>query len=446
MEELCRVVNKYKEPYDVYIGRGSKWGNPFPMENKSDEERDRVCDLYEEYFWNSNLKNDLSELKGKVLGCYCKPKRCHGDFLAEQVNRKFSKDGGDNMNKISKYTLEKMPINVEVYVKMLEDIADNFHKGDLVSIKRVEKGIYVDNVAVLSADLLDDKITEKGNLCFYTELNLAEFIQTDKKEICVSQEEYDEVMKLIHEADIETYESLDDNDVVIEKVSKEPDSFMENGKPNFNYFKTEKFKKEKLEADRLREEKEKISSITCCFTAHRPSKLYGYDLADENYKKLAKVIYAQVKELILKKSVRRFITGGALGGDTLCFMVIHNIKKMVKFKDLGIKNILAVPFENQFIKWGEFDIERYNNMKKFADEVVYVDILDDYKVKDTEEGVYDKQKMQERNKYMVDNSSHLIAIWDGSYGGTYNCIKYAKYKIEPIIKINPKYFDVSYYV
>lgn len=81
------VVNKKKNSFDVYIGRGSKWGNPFSMMNYSREERDRVCDLYIDWFWNQqNLIDSLPELKDRVLGCYCKPKRCHGDFLAFLVN------------------------------------------------------------------------------------------------------------------------------------------------------------------------------------------------------------------------------------------------------------------------------------------------------------------------------------------------------------------------
>lgn len=83
----CKVVNLKKSKYDVYIGRGSKWGNPFPMKDYSDAERDRVCDEYETWFWTTDLPNQLYQLKGKVLGCYCKPKRCHGDFLAKLVNK-----------------------------------------------------------------------------------------------------------------------------------------------------------------------------------------------------------------------------------------------------------------------------------------------------------------------------------------------------------------------
>lgn len=83
----CKVVNKYKEPYDIYIGRGSEWGNPFSMKNKSQEERDRVCDEYEKWFWTTDLPNQLYKLFGKTLGCFCKPKRCHGDFLAREANK-----------------------------------------------------------------------------------------------------------------------------------------------------------------------------------------------------------------------------------------------------------------------------------------------------------------------------------------------------------------------
>lgn len=83
---MCRVVNLRKEKYTVYIGRGSKWGNPFAMKNNSQEERDRVCDAYEEWFWTTDLPNHIPELVDQVLGCFCKPKRCHGDFLARKAN------------------------------------------------------------------------------------------------------------------------------------------------------------------------------------------------------------------------------------------------------------------------------------------------------------------------------------------------------------------------
>lgn len=83
------VVNKRDSEYDIYIGRGSKWGNPFPLIEQTLEERIRVCELYVRYLYESGLINDISELRGKVLGCYCKPNLCHGDYLAKLANEEY---------------------------------------------------------------------------------------------------------------------------------------------------------------------------------------------------------------------------------------------------------------------------------------------------------------------------------------------------------------------
>lgn len=83
----CRVVHSNKELYDVYIGRPSKWGNPFKI--GVDGTRREVIEKYEQYILNSpHLLNSLHELEGKVLGCWCKPNPCHGDVLVKLVNRK----------------------------------------------------------------------------------------------------------------------------------------------------------------------------------------------------------------------------------------------------------------------------------------------------------------------------------------------------------------------
>ena len=78
-----RVVHCKREPYDVYIGRPSKWGNPFKI--GVDGTREEVIEKYRNYIMDSSLLEDIQELKGKTLGCYCKPAACHGDILAELV-------------------------------------------------------------------------------------------------------------------------------------------------------------------------------------------------------------------------------------------------------------------------------------------------------------------------------------------------------------------------
>ena len=83
---VCRVVNLRKEKYDVYIGRGSKWGNKFVIGR--DGNREEVIRKYREYILNNDyLLNCLGELKDKILGCYCKPLACHGDVLVELVEK-----------------------------------------------------------------------------------------------------------------------------------------------------------------------------------------------------------------------------------------------------------------------------------------------------------------------------------------------------------------------
>lgn len=85
---MTKVVNKYKESYDTYIGRGSKWGNPFVI--GTDGNREQVISKYRHWITQGNgkhLLNDLHELQGKTLGCFCKPQACHGDVLVELLNK-----------------------------------------------------------------------------------------------------------------------------------------------------------------------------------------------------------------------------------------------------------------------------------------------------------------------------------------------------------------------
>ena|SRR3990167_921870 len=86
------VVHCKKEPYDVYIGRPGDWGNPFPirlsaLHDFAEYEGSREWSLseYRKYIQTRpDLLTRLPELKGKILGCWCKPNNaCHGDILAE---------------------------------------------------------------------------------------------------------------------------------------------------------------------------------------------------------------------------------------------------------------------------------------------------------------------------------------------------------------------------
>lgn len=85
---MTEVVHCKKSKYDVYIGRPSKWGNPFAMKSQDYRERDRVIKAYREWVQKQpKLMDSLHELKGKTLGCWCAPMPCHGDVLAELANK-----------------------------------------------------------------------------------------------------------------------------------------------------------------------------------------------------------------------------------------------------------------------------------------------------------------------------------------------------------------------
>lgn len=84
-----RVVHCKREPYDVYIGRPSRWGNPFSHKPGTLAEHrvatvEEAIERFREYILSDpELMAQIPFLAGKVLGCWCKPGPCHGDVLAE---------------------------------------------------------------------------------------------------------------------------------------------------------------------------------------------------------------------------------------------------------------------------------------------------------------------------------------------------------------------------
>lgn len=80
-----KVHNKYHKtaPLDaVYVGRGSPWGNPFVIGKHGTRE-----EVIERYRIEVLPQLDLTQLKGRHLVCFCKPKACHADLLLEAANQ-----------------------------------------------------------------------------------------------------------------------------------------------------------------------------------------------------------------------------------------------------------------------------------------------------------------------------------------------------------------------
>jgi len=99
---MPRVLNKRTDqipPDAVYVGRPTKWGNPFkitdpllPSGLSKHEKNQMVTDEYRRYIQGSKrLLATLPELKGRDLVCWCSPLPCHADVLLELANKEVNK-------------------------------------------------------------------------------------------------------------------------------------------------------------------------------------------------------------------------------------------------------------------------------------------------------------------------------------------------------------------
>lgn len=153
---------------------------------------------------------------------------------------------------------------------------------------------------------------------------------------------------------------------------------------------------------------------TIAFTGHRPDKLPGGYNSDHD----------DIKEFIRKELGKvqwdTVLVGGALGIDQIAHKAAHywtigrEDKKLV---------LVCEPFKGFWRKWPVDSIEKYMELK-YSDgtDFIYVDSSEEYA----------PWKMQKRNEYMVDRCDELWAWWDGSDGGTANCVKYAKKIGKPV--------------
>lgn len=149
-------------------------------------------------------------------------------------------------------------------------------------------------------------------------------------------------------------------------------------------------------------------------TGHRPEKLGGYTIPNPTYSRVCKRIEAKLQELKPEK----IISGMALGVDQWAVNIALN---------LNIPFVAAIPFVGQERNWPERSQIIYQKLLEKALEKVIVS-----------QGGYAGFKMQIRNKWMVDHCDLLMAVWDGTLGGTANCINYAKSIGREILFIDPK--------
>lgn len=148
-------------------------------------------------------------------------------------------------------------------------------------------------------------------------------------------------------------------------------------------------------------------------TGHRPQKLGGFIIPNPTFNNIC----SKAEAILIKEQPTKIITGMALGWDTWYAQIAYKLR---------IPFIAAIPFAGQESLWPKESQKLYFKLLDLAYEVITVC-----------EGGYSAQKMQIRNEWMVNNSDKVLAVWDGSSGGTDNCVSYAISVGKEIIRIIP---------
>lgn len=137
-------------------------------------------------------------------------------------------------------------------------------------------------------------------------------------------------------------------------------------------------------------------------TGHRPNKLGGYRTPNPTFNS----VMEGLDRALLELQPERVIVGMAQGVDQwMAELCIYN----------GIPFVAAIPFPDFDSRWPEHGRVKYRQLLSRAADIVMVC-----------DGDYEAWKMQRRNEWMVDNCQVLIAVFDGTYGGTANCVRYAE--------------------
>ena len=149
---------------------------------------------------------------------------------------------------------------------------------------------------------------------------------------------------------------------------------------------------------------------TCCFTGHRPDKLpWGEDESDPRCLRLKRSL-AQAVEDAYVSGVRHFICGMARGIDLYCAEAVLALREA----ETAVVLECARPCETQADSWPEAERARYQS------------ILEQCNLETLVQHSYDRFCMLRRNRYMVDRSSRLIAVYNGvPKGGTFQTLTYA---------------------
>lgn len=185
-----------------------------------------------------------------------------------------------------------------------------------------------------------------------------------------------------------------------------------------------------------KEEKNPVVHIG--FTGHRPSRLGGYNINTMKYGTLQKDLEHCIEKALEKHELVVGHSGLALGGDTIWSKAILSMKKMYPEQ---IQFHAEIPMMEQYEQWfKKSDVDFWHEQVENADFTSVYGSLDD---KTSQERKYLSAKLlNDRNKGMLDHSDFLLALWDGSSGGTANAVNYGIKTKMGIFAVHPEsYFD-----
>ncbi|MGN0961688.1 MAG: SLOG family protein [Christensenellales bacterium] len=160
---------------------------------------------------------------------------------------------------------------------------------------------------------------------------------------------------------------------------------------------------------------------TICLTGHRPNKLpWFYDETKNNCIRFKEDL-RKILEGAIKYGIKNFLSGMAEGFDMIATELLLELRK--KYKE--IKIIAVIPCLGQEKRWSVNQQKRYNKILKQCDDSVIIS------------KEYTINCMNDRNRFMVEHSSIVIACYNGFPSGTGNTIKYAKENACKIKIISP---------
>lgn len=172
-----------------------------------------------------------------------------------------------------------------------------------------------------------------------------------------------------------------------------------------------------------------MKESACCFIGHRPQELhFGYNEDQEDCRRL-KVALAREIKAMLDNGVTTFYTGMDMGMDMWCAEIVQSFQE--DLPELGIKLNAVIPYEAQADEWSGDDRERYLKIMGKTDETI---VLNSHRT---------QACMHERNRYMVDHSTHIIAVFDGREGETKAALEYARGNSLTVITIDPRTADIQ---